>query len=147
MLLTFGLSMVAEQLIRMTWGSTPLQFMIPSELKGQIIVGDFIYSRYRLLMIGVVVLMLGVSMVPLNTRFKASEVEFVLKKSAVKALFFRSSDMSGKDYAALLAEVVPELAVMVGGMALAGMAVGFLIQDQVAQADHLGVLAVGQEKW
>lgn len=53
---------------------------------------------------------IGVSMVPLNTRFKASEIEFVLKKSAVKALFFRSSDMSGKDYAALLAEVVPGLA-------------------------------------
>ncbi len=52
---------------------------------------------------------IGVSMVPLNTRFKASEIEFVLKKSGVKALFFRSSDMSGKDYAALLAEVVPEL--------------------------------------
>jgi branched-chain amino acid transport system permease protein len=59
LLLTFGLSMVAEQLIRMAWGSTPLQFMIPSELKGQVMVGDFIYSRYRLLMLAVVILMLS----------------------------------------------------------------------------------------
>jgi branched-chain amino acid transport system permease protein len=59
LLLTFGLSMVAEQLIRMAWGSTPLQFMIPSELKGQVVVGDFIYSRYRLLMLAVVILMLS----------------------------------------------------------------------------------------
>jgi branched-chain amino acid transport system permease protein len=59
LLLTFGLSMVAEQIIRMTWGSTPLQFTIPIELKGQIMMGDFIYSRYRMLMLAVVLLMLA----------------------------------------------------------------------------------------
>lgn len=58
LLLTFGLSMVVEQVIRMIWGSTPLQFVIPSEMKGQIILGDFIYSRYRMLMLAVVVLVL-----------------------------------------------------------------------------------------
>lgn len=55
LLLTFGLAMVAEQIIRMIWGSTPLQYSIPSSLKGQIMVGDFIYSRYRLMMLGVVI--------------------------------------------------------------------------------------------
>ena len=47
-LLTFGLAMVIEQGLRIVFGATPLPFSIPSELRGQILVGDFIYSRYRL---------------------------------------------------------------------------------------------------
>jgi branched-chain amino acid transport system permease protein len=58
LLVTFGMSMVIEQLIRMIWGSTPLQFFIPSSLKGQVMMGDFIYSRYRLLMLAIVFLVL-----------------------------------------------------------------------------------------
>ena len=55
LLLTFGLAMVAEQVIRMIWGATPLAYSIPPALKGQIILGDFIYSRYRLVMLLVVI--------------------------------------------------------------------------------------------
>jgi branched-chain amino acid transport system permease protein len=47
LLLTFGLAMVAEQLLRMIFGAPPLSFSIPPWLRGQIIFGDFIYSRYR----------------------------------------------------------------------------------------------------
>ena len=54
LLVTFGMAMVIEQVIRMIWGSTPLQFIIPSALKGQVVLGDFIYSKYRLLMLAVV---------------------------------------------------------------------------------------------
>ncbi len=55
LLLTFGLAMVAEQVIRMVWGAAPLPASIPSALKGQVVIGDFLYSRYRLLMLGVVI--------------------------------------------------------------------------------------------
>ena len=55
LLLTFGLAMIAEQVIRMIWGSSPLAYSIPSALKGQIVLGDFIYSRYRLVMLLVVI--------------------------------------------------------------------------------------------
>ena len=55
LLLTFGLAMIAEQIIRMIWGSAPLAYSIPSALKGQIVLGDFIYSRYRLVMLLVVI--------------------------------------------------------------------------------------------
>jgi branched-chain amino acid transport system permease protein len=58
LLVTFGMAMVIEQVIRMIWGSTPLQFIIPSALKGQVVLGDFIYSKYRLLMLAVVFLVL-----------------------------------------------------------------------------------------
>lgn len=53
LLFTFGLAMVAEQSLRMIWGATGLPFAIPDALRGQIFLGDFIYSRYRLAVLGV----------------------------------------------------------------------------------------------
>ncbi|MCX7325801.1 MAG: branched-chain amino acid ABC transporter permease [Hyphomicrobiales bacterium] len=47
LLLTFGLALVAEQTLRMIFGAPPLSYSIPPWLRGQIILGDFIYSRYR----------------------------------------------------------------------------------------------------
>ena len=47
LLLTFGLAMVAEQGLRMIFGAPPISAAIPGALKGQVIVGDFIYSYYR----------------------------------------------------------------------------------------------------
>jgi branched-chain amino acid transport system permease protein len=47
LLLTFGLALVAEQVLRMIFGAPPLSYSIPPWLRGQIIMGDFIYSRYR----------------------------------------------------------------------------------------------------
>jgi branched-chain amino acid transport system permease protein len=55
LLLTFGLAMVAEQTLRLVFGAAPIPFSIPDALKGQILVGDFIYSRYRLVMLAVAV--------------------------------------------------------------------------------------------
>lgn len=54
LLLTFGLAMVAEQLLRMIWGASPLPASIPPLFKGQVVIGEFLYSRYRLLMLAVV---------------------------------------------------------------------------------------------
>ncbi len=53
LLLTFGLAMIIEQGLRMVFGAAPLPFSIPPELRGQILIGDFIYSRYRLIILGV----------------------------------------------------------------------------------------------
>ena len=53
LLLTFGLAMVMEQSLRMLFGAAPLPFSIPTELRGQVFVGDFIYPRYRLMILGV----------------------------------------------------------------------------------------------
>jgi branched-chain amino acid transport system permease protein len=51
LLLTFGLAMVAEQSLRMIFGAPPLSFSIPTALRGQIFIGDFIYSRYRAMLL------------------------------------------------------------------------------------------------
>jgi len=53
LLLTFGLAMVAEQSLRVIYGASPLPFSIPPALKGQLLVGDFIYSKYRLVMLAI----------------------------------------------------------------------------------------------
>lgn len=55
LLLTFGLAMVAEQALRMIFGAPPLSWSIPAELRGQVFLGDFIYPRYRLLLLAVAV--------------------------------------------------------------------------------------------
>jgi branched-chain amino acid transport system permease protein len=59
LLVTFGLAMVAEQLIRIIWGSAPLSATMPPAFKGSIIVGDFLFSRYRLFLLVVVAVVLG----------------------------------------------------------------------------------------
>ena len=51
LLLTFGLAMVIEQTLRIVFGAAPIPFSIPPFLRGQILAGDFIYSKYRLVML------------------------------------------------------------------------------------------------
>lgn len=58
LLVTFGLAMVAEQLIRIIWGAAPLPASMPPVFKGQLMFGDFMFSRYRLLLLAVVVAVL-----------------------------------------------------------------------------------------
>src|SRR2546421_3752446 len=55
LLLTFGLAMIAEQGLRMIFGASPLPYSMPSTLRGQVFVGDFIYPYYRLMMLSVAV--------------------------------------------------------------------------------------------
>ena len=54
LLVTFGLAMVAEQTIRIIWGASPLPATIPPLFRGSVIVGDFLFSRYRLMLLAVV---------------------------------------------------------------------------------------------
>src|SRR6202142_3141359 len=58
LLVTFGLAMVAEQAIRLIWGAAPLSAAIPAGFKGQLMLGDFMFSRYRLLLLAVVALVM-----------------------------------------------------------------------------------------
>lgn len=52
-LLTFGLAMIIEQSLRMIFGAAPQPFAIPPVLSGTVIAGDFLYSRYRLIILAV----------------------------------------------------------------------------------------------
>lgn len=59
LLVTFGLAMVAEQAIRMIWGAAPIPASMPEALKGPVVIGDFWFSRYRLLMLVIVAVILA----------------------------------------------------------------------------------------
>src|SRR5262249_26506760 len=70
LLVTFGLAMIAEQLIRILWGSAPLSAVLPQELKGAVIIGDFLFSRYRLMLLAIVaVVLIGVWLLLHKTSF------------------------------------------------------------------------------
>lgn len=59
LLVTFGLAMVTEQAIRMIWGSAPLPSNMPAEFKGNVLLGDFMFSKYRLFILAVVIAVMG----------------------------------------------------------------------------------------
>jgi branched-chain amino acid transport system permease protein len=59
LLVTFGLALVAEQAIRMIWGAAPLPASMPQAFKGNVVLGDFLFSRYRLFLLAVVAAVLA----------------------------------------------------------------------------------------
>jgi branched-chain amino acid transport system permease protein len=70
LLVTFGLAMMAEQLLRIIFGAAPLSQTLPQGLKGAVFLGDFLFSRYRLMLLGVVaVVLLGVWLLLQKTAF------------------------------------------------------------------------------
>ncbi|MFI5266475.1 MAG: AMP-binding protein [Chloroflexota bacterium] len=52
---------------------------------------------------------IGAVMVPLNTRYKPHEIEYVMGKSRASVLAFKDERAGGKDYADILLEACPEL--------------------------------------
>jgi branched-chain amino acid transport system permease protein len=70
LLVTFGLAMVMEQLLRMVWGSAPLPSNMPAAFKGAVFVGDMMLSKYRLFILGLVALvMMGIWLLLHKTPF------------------------------------------------------------------------------
>ena len=70
LLVTFSLAMVTEQAIRIFWGAAPLSAVMPQSLKGAVIVGDFLFSRYRLVLLGIVaVVLMGIWLLIYQTAF------------------------------------------------------------------------------
>jgi branched-chain amino acid transport system permease protein len=58
LLLTFGAALVIEETIRLVWGSTERQLALPQAISGAFLLGDLIYSKYRLFASGFAVLMI-----------------------------------------------------------------------------------------
>ncbi|WP_313350304.1 branched-chain amino acid ABC transporter permease [Paracoccus sp. (in: a-proteobacteria)] len=66
LLLTFGIAMIIEQSLRWYFGATPRAYSMPTELRGQFFMGDFVYSRYRMFLIAVAVVVVSAVWVLLN---------------------------------------------------------------------------------
>ena len=58
LLLTFGAAMVIEETIRLVWGSNEKQLVLPQAISGAFMLGDLIYSKYRLFASGFAILMI-----------------------------------------------------------------------------------------
>ena len=52
LLLTFGAALVIEEGIRVVWGSTEKQLPLPEAISGAFVVGELLYSKYRLFATG-----------------------------------------------------------------------------------------------
>ncbi len=59
LLVTFGLAMVAEQTLRLIWGSAPLPSSMPAGFKGNVMLGEVMLSKYRLFILGVVIVVMS----------------------------------------------------------------------------------------
>jgi branched-chain amino acid transport system permease protein len=59
LLLTFGAALVIEELIRLTWGSNEQQLPLPPAISGAFMLGDLIYSRYRVFASGFAIVAIG----------------------------------------------------------------------------------------
>ncbi|AXQ95815.1 branched-chain amino acid ABC transporter permease [Cereibacter azotoformans] len=66
LLLTFGMAMIIEQSLRWYFGATPRAYSMPDILRGQVFMGDFVYSRYRLFLIAVAIVTVAGVWVLLN---------------------------------------------------------------------------------
>ena len=66
LLVTFGLAMITEQFIRIVWGAAPLSVNMPPAFKGSVFLGDFLFSRYRLFLLAVVIAVLAAIWLLLN---------------------------------------------------------------------------------
>ena len=66
LLLTFGLTLVAEQAVRWHWGDYAKSFSPPSYLSGGTSLGDFFFPTYRLFVVGVTALVVAAVWLLLN---------------------------------------------------------------------------------
>jgi len=90
LLVTFGLALVAEQALRMIWGSAPLASNMPPGFKGNVMLGEFMLSKYRLFILAVViVVMSGIWLLMHKTAFGRVVRAGVQKPDMVAALGIR----------------------------------------------------------
>ncbi|MBX3600301.1 MAG: branched-chain amino acid ABC transporter permease [Rubrivivax sp.] len=134
LLVTFGLAMVAEQGIRMIWGAAPLASNMPEAFKGNVTVGEFLFSRYRLFLLGVVfVLMTGLWLLLNKTAFGRVVRAGVQKPDMVAALGIRLQPymtavvVLGVASAALAGALFGPIAVVHPAMGLEVLTVAFVV--------------------
>jgi branched-chain amino acid transport system permease protein len=128
LLLTFGAALVIEESIRALFGSTEKQLPLPDAISGAVLVGDLIYSKYRLFACAFAALAIGLLWLFLEkTPFGA-----IIKAGAHDSEMVRAL---GLDLAKL------RLFVFALGVALAGLA-GVVMSPIWGMRPHVGVDAV-----
>ncbi len=134
LLVTFGLAMVAEQAIRMLWGAAPLASAMPETFKGNVMLGEFMFSRYRLFLLAVVFVLMTALWLLLNrTAFGRVVRAGVQKPDMVAALGIRLQPymtavvVLGVASAALAGALFGPIAVVHPAMGLEVLTVAFVV--------------------
>lgn len=134
LLVTFGLAMVAEELIRIVWGAAPLPDTMPQALKGAVIVGDFLFSRYRLLLLAVVaVTLVGLWFLLQRTMFGRVVRAGIQRPDMVAALgiklkpYMATVVMLGTGLAALAGALFAPISVVEPSMGSQAVIVAFVV--------------------
>jgi len=147
LLLTFGLAMVTEQALRMIWGSAPHASNMPDEFKGNIILGDFMFSKYRLFILAIVfIVMCGIWLLLHKTAFGRVVRAGVQKPDMVAVLgiklqpYMTAIVMLGVATAALGGVLFAPIAIVHPAMGTEIMTVAFVVVVIVGLGSFWGVI-------
>ncbi|HZH12303.1 MAG TPA: branched-chain amino acid ABC transporter permease [Microvirga sp.] len=89
-LVTMGGLIVAEQAIHAIWGASPIPLPLPQTLRGSFVVGDIVMERYRVVAVGVgLVVFMGMQLVLNRTRIGLLIRAGVENPEMVEALGYR----------------------------------------------------------
>ena len=89
-LVTMGGLIVAEQAIHAIWGASPIPLPLPQTLRGSFVVGDIVMERYRVVAVGIgLVVFMGMQLVLNRTRIGLLIRAGVENPEMVEALGYR----------------------------------------------------------
>lgn len=128
LLLTFGAALVIEETIRVVWGSTEKQLTLPPAITGAFLLGDLVYSSYRLFACGFAMLaILGLWLLLEKTPYGA-----IIKAGAHDSEMVRALGIN-----------LPRLRMLVFGVGVALAALAGIIMAPIwGIRPHVGVDAV-----
>ena len=119
LLFTFGLAMSAEQTFRLLFGASIIPFSIPEFLSGQIHIGDFLYSNYRLAILVVTALAIA----GLWLLFNKTSFGLVVRAGVEDSEMVRAMGISVKPILSIVFAIGVGLAAIAGGMSASLMGV------------------------
>ncbi|GMQ75372.1 MAG: branched-chain amino acid ABC transporter permease [Gammaproteobacteria bacterium] len=119
LLFTFGLAISAEQIFRLMFGASTIPFSIPEFLSGQIHIGDFLYSYYRLAILAVT----SVAIAGLWLLFNKTHFGLVVRAGVEDAEMVRAMGISVKPILSIVFAIGVGLAAIAGSMSASLMGV------------------------
>ena len=112
LLFTFGLAMSAEQVLRLSFGASGIPFSIPEFLSGQLHLGSFIYSYYRLAILAVTTVSIG----GLWLLFNKTSFGLIMRAGVADSEMVRAMGISIKPILSLVFSIGVGLAAVAGSM-------------------------------